>query len=386
MTAFCLGLMLCGVCILGIVYPHAIYPALLWLLAKLFGKPVSMVESPLPTIDVLICAYNEASNIEECIRLVQTSNYPADRVRILVADDGSNDSTPSIVQHIANNDSRVVLSRLERGGKNKALDHLIDMVNASIVVFIDADALVDETSIRELVQPLANPLVGAVIGMHSTGSDGRQSGSAESWYTRIEHSCSVLESEIHSTVTSVGAMYAVRREYVERLNTPLVADDFMMILRVMLQKKRVVCCRTARFREIRTPLVGVETKRTTRTVASGMWALRRARRLLTPKYGWVAFFLWSHKIARWISPFFVIVLVLSTWLTLERPMVFGVLFYTQLFVVALALLSNAAGTIGWRVKPALIAEYFILMNVSIFLAWLRFAGVSASDTWTPGKS
>ena len=95
-----IGLTVAIISIVGIVFPHILYPALLWVLSRVVRRPLSSSQH-LPTVDVVLAAYNEQDRIEACLRSVAASRYPHDRVRILVGDDGSADRTTEVVSELA---------------------------------------------------------------------------------------------------------------------------------------------------------------------------------------------------------------------------------------------------------------------------------------------
>jgi poly-beta-1,6-N-acetyl-D-glucosamine synthase len=115
-----------------------------------------------PSVCIVLAGYNEAETIGSTLQSVWGS-YP--RLEIIVVDDGSADGMAAVAQRFARDHSGVlVLSRGERGGKSSAMNFALPYTKAEIVVVVDADSHLGPAGIWELVQPFADPEVGAVAG------------------------------------------------------------------------------------------------------------------------------------------------------------------------------------------------------------------------------
>jgi len=119
---------------------------------------------PLPTVSVLIPAYNEAGYIGRSMAAVLESAYPEDRLELIVVDDGSTDATYEEAAAFADHDSVRVFTK-DNGGKASALNYAMYFATGEFVVPIDADSSVAEDALRTIVAPMqANPSIGAVAG------------------------------------------------------------------------------------------------------------------------------------------------------------------------------------------------------------------------------
>src|SRR5207244_484687 len=105
---------------------------------------------------------NEADVIEAKVRNSLALDYPADRLEIVVASDGSDDGTNEIVRRHA--DGRVRLLELGRVGKAAALNAAVEAAAGEVLVFSDANSSFRADAVRALVAPLADPEVGGVAG------------------------------------------------------------------------------------------------------------------------------------------------------------------------------------------------------------------------------
>lgn len=386
MTMSDVGLVLAIVAVTGVLYPHLLYPLLLSVVHRVFRRPVT-IGPYIGDITVVIAAYNEAEIISDCLRSIKGASSAPERLTIVLADDGSTDGTADVAESMQQDLAPVTLivHRCGRGGKNAALRTVLPTVTTDIVVFTDADCRLVRGSIGQLLGPFADASVGAVIGSIDrsagvTSDDGTQQ---EALYRRLEQRINAMESDVASTVVSSGALYAVRRELMETIPDGRVADDWWNVLPVVKANRRVVAAAGARVIEHRPNTMSQEYQRTVRTASSGMRCLWGLRQTLHPRYGWTSWFLWSHRIMRWMGPLFLFVLLVSTCMLVERPLAFGLLFYAQFAIYALAFLGHAAERTGLRIPGVGVIRYIVLMNLAFIGGAIRAMRGGRLDVWEP---
>jgi peptidoglycan-N-acetylglucosamine deacetylase len=125
----------------------------------------------LPAVTVIIPAYNEEKVIEQTVRSVLASDYP--RLRTIVADDGSADSTSAVVREKFSREiaaGKVLLITRPNAGKAGALNESLKHTDDEIYVGIDADTVIAPTAISLMVPHFADPRVGAVAGNAKVGN------------------------------------------------------------------------------------------------------------------------------------------------------------------------------------------------------------------------
>jgi len=128
-------------------------------------------ETFLPSVAVLIPAYNEEKVIERTIRAALRSDYPS--LRVLCIDDGSSDNTLEVARDCFQreiSDGRVLLLTQPNSGKAEALNHGLQHVHEEIFVGIDADTVIAKSAITQLVQNFADTRIGAVAGNAKVGN------------------------------------------------------------------------------------------------------------------------------------------------------------------------------------------------------------------------
>ncbi|MDG6224216.1 MAG: glycosyltransferase [Candidatus Thermoplasmatota archaeon] len=160
----------------GVVSPVFLTLAVLYTLLILVYLPIRIILYTLykpyedrgyrPSVTVVVPAYNEGKFIERTIDALVQSDYPRDKLEIVVVDDGSKDET---YKHILNASSRhpgwIRSIRFDRNrGKREAMAEGVSKAKGEIIVFIDSDTRVDKDSIKHLVAPFERPIVGGVTG------------------------------------------------------------------------------------------------------------------------------------------------------------------------------------------------------------------------------
>ncbi len=117
-------------------------------------------------VSVIVPAYNEKEGIEAAVRSLAGGDYPD--IEVVVVDDGSTDGTAGIVERLGLPNVRVI--RVPNGGKSNALNTGIALARHDLIVTVDGDTIFEPDSIRMLVQPFADPAVGAVAGNVKVGN------------------------------------------------------------------------------------------------------------------------------------------------------------------------------------------------------------------------
>ena len=236
-----------------LVYTFVGYPVAIGALARLKPKPVRRARVH-PPVSVLIAAYNEAAviggRIENCLAL----DYPADRLEIIVASDGSTDGTADVARRYARpgrpGPAVSVLDYPWRRGKPSVLNDSVPRCASEIVVLGDARQRWDRDAVRRLVENFADPAVGAASGeLILANAAGAAVGEGVGAYWRYEKAIRRAESAVHATVGATGALYAIRRALFEPIPPDTLADDVLIPLRIARRGHRVVFDGSARARD-----------------------------------------------------------------------------------------------------------------------------------------
>ncbi|PWH11785.1 MAG: glycosyltransferase family 2 protein [Anaerolineae bacterium] len=295
--------------VLFILYVYFGYPLLVALLARFRpAQPPALKE--LPSVTLLIAAYNEekviASKLENSLAL----DYPRQKLQILVAADGSSDRTPDIVRQFEA--QGVELNYIpERNGKMAAIVRAMPRARGSIVVISDANNMYNEQAIRELVKPYGDPKVGATTGAKLILEDERQLSFAEGFYWKYESWIKENETRLSTCTSAVGEMLSIRKELFQPPTRKIVNDDRYTVFNLIRRGYRVYYTPAARSYETVSKTAKDEIVRRTRMVAGAYQTVAMAGELLPFNRPLVLWQVISHKYLRAYVPFAMILALIS---------------------------------------------------------------------------
>jgi cellulose synthase/poly-beta-1,6-N-acetylglucosamine synthase-like glycosyltransferase len=364
-----------------IVWTQLGYAAVLALLARLFGRaplPAPTTSEPPPSLSLIVAAHDEQSVIAAKVANALALDYPRELLEVIVACDGCVDETAAQARDAG---ADVVLE-LPRGGKIRAQDAAVRGARGEIVAFSDANALWEPAAARSLVAAFADSRVGYACGQvrffqNPHPPRGTAATNQEGLYWRYELSVRSWESRLRSITAGNGAIYATRRETYLEVN-PIMGHDLSFPFNMVKRGWRAVYVPAARAEEKMVPSIEGEFARK-RRMMSHAWPIVLRGGMLSPRgyglgYGLMIF---SHRILRYLTPALHAVALLANILLVIGGA--GVL-YTATLDLQLALLA-AAGLGGVvRVRPLLVARYYVLTTASLALGlwdWLRH-GTDAS--------
>jgi cellulose synthase/poly-beta-1,6-N-acetylglucosamine synthase-like glycosyltransferase len=332
----------------------------------------------LPSVSVLIAAYNEAACIGQRIENLLAQDYPADKLEILIGSDASTDETDAIVQRYAGRG--VNLSRGPRSGKAGVLSRLVATATSDVLVMTDANTDFERDAIRRLVQPLRDESVGLVCGrlrLHSPMG----APLAEGAYWKLESLLKLYESRRGCVMGANGGIYAVRRHLFPPLAAGTVVDDFVAALRVLEAGSEVRYEPEAVAHEEAAPDHAGEYRRRVRIAAGCFRALSVHRNLMGLRHGFTAFALWSHKVLRWFVPHAMVVALITNIPLANGSRFFAALLLGQCVAYALA----AMGLLGMtprRVRAvADAAAHFVEMNAALLVGFVNYSRGTQGQTW-----
>ncbi|MFT5850663.1 MAG: cellulose synthase/poly-beta-1,6-N-acetylglucosamine synthase-like glycosyltransferase [Colwellia sp.] len=359
-----------------IVYSYLFYPLLLKLLVK--PQEIKMeMPTDLPSVDVIIAAYNEESCIKERIENALAQDYLGN-VRILVASDGSEDNTGKIIESFSN--PRVIAFNFEiNRGKISVLNDLIENSTAKILVFTDANTEFNIDAISILVSSFTKN-IGAVSGeLILETDDGNQN--LDGFYWKYEQFLKKSESQLGSLLGANGAIYALYRDLYIPLSADTIVDDFCIVMNVKKQGYDVVYNDKAIAKEEVAPSMQDEFGRRVRIGVGNYKAFFANLWALSPMLGIMSWCYWSHKVFRWFAPHLMFILFIA------NASLLGNDFFN--LILALQVAFYGTGLIGLKRiyqqkhvnKPVAIISFFVSMNIALAQGFLRFCKGHKSGGW-----
>lgn len=354
-----------------IVYLFVGYPLLIASIGFFRHRPVNArapEDAELPSVTLLVAAHDEEDVIARKLQNCLDVDYPKDRLRVVVASDGSRDRTHALTRSFADRGIEL-MAFPQRRGKIATIAQAMLSVDSEIVVLTDANAFLRPDAVRALVRNFRNPRVGAVSGDVVLTGDRAALAMPEDLYYRYERWLQRAESELGSMVGVDGALYALRRSLFQPPPSDTVLDDMAVPMSVIRQGMRVVFEPDAVAFEHGSRSAWEEFSRKTRIVAGAVQFLRRGRRQIPWSAPQAVFSLISHKVLRWMSPVIGAIFFMSCFALRNQGLPFAILWWSAVVAMGIGLL----GCVEWlrRLLPIGVCYYFGMVHVAAAAGMLR---------------
>jgi cellulose synthase/poly-beta-1,6-N-acetylglucosamine synthase-like glycosyltransferase len=363
-----------------LAYTHLGYPLLLRLLVALRGRARSRrrehgerglgFDVELPHVSLIIAAHNEEAVIERKVEDALELDYPRSRLELIVASDGSTDSTVELARGAG---ADLVLD-LPRRGKVAALNAAVERATGAVLAFSDANAFWHQDALRILVERLGERGVGYACGqlrLLSPSGDNQ-----EGLYWRYEMVVRDLESRLAGITAGNGAINAVRREayvFLEPERGQDISLPFNLVKRgwLPLYEPRAVA------EERMAATIADELGRKRRMMA-GAWGTMLGGGMLSPR-GYrplYALEIASHRLLRYGSPLLHLAI-----LAINLALLGGGWVYTATLVAQLGLLAAAALAPILPAIPLRIARYYVAVTTASALGLWDYLRRGVPVTW-----
>lgn len=302
----------------AILYAYLGYPLLIAVLARLFPRKDRYATPTPPPVTLLIAAYNEDLVIEGKIRNSLASDYPREKLQVLVVTDGSSDSTPELVRGFAR-DGVKLLHDPKRGGKMAAINRALPQADGEIIVFSDANNHYRPDAISKLVAPFNDPSIGAVSGAKMIEGQDANLGASEGLYWKYESFIKKQESRLGSCTSASGEILAIRKSAYRKPPDNVINDDFYIAMQILRQGYRFVYAPEAISYERVSPSARDEVIRRARINAGRYQAIAMARQVVPFNRPVLVWQIISHKFLRPLVPFFMIGAAVANLLAVAFP-------------------------------------------------------------------
>lgn len=365
-----------------LAYVYVGYPVLVWLLGALAPKKVRAADLE-PNVTVLITAFNEAASIRRKIENTLALDYPATKLEVLVASDGSTDGTDEIVGEFAS--AGVKLFRQEgRVGKTVTQNNAVRQAAGEIVLFSDATTTYREDTLKLVMPAFADATVGCVAGRlvyvddaNSTIGKGAQS------YWGYETFVKMAESRACSLIGASGCLYAVRRSAYEPMYAEACSDFLICTLLYRKGLRTIFEPNAVCFEETnRDPADEMQMR--VRVIVQSLTDLWRNRDMLNPfKSGFFAIELVSHKLLRYLIPLLLLTLLATSAILAASSPLYSIILAIQALFYLMAFCGLIMERFGRRVSLLAMPMYFLLANVASGVALYKFLRGERMAQWEP---
>ncbi|HBK5918694.1 TPA: glycosyltransferase family 2 protein [Vibrio alginolyticus] len=375
-----------------IVYHHVGYPLLLkWLPLKRQAETkapfveraykASKADNQLPSITVIVPAYNEEQWIAEKIRNLASLDYPRDKLRVVIACDGCTDNTAEIAQAtiqeaICSDTLFIINDHQVNRGKVALLNEEMRHVSSDITALSDTSALISCDSLLLASQHYQNENVGVVNATYQIMSTDNQ-GEAAYWQyqSRVKHQ----ESLLGSTIGSHGAFYTFRTHLFEPLEVSTINDDFILPMRIVLRGYSAIYEPNMLALELEQSSDNADFKRRLRISAGNMQQLMQLKKLLLPRYRGTAFAFLSGKVLRLATPYLMIVCFICSLLLAHNPL-FQVMLSAQVGIYSIALITYLMPALN-TIKPFKLISYIVIGHLANFIGGMKYLLGMENGRW-----
>ena len=352
-----------------IFYTYVGYSFIILLLSLFLNRSVRK-EEIYPRVTFLITAYNEEQSIAVKLKNTLHLDYPGEKLEVIVASDGSTDSTDTVVNQF--HDKGVILNRVEgRVGKTETQNQSVAKATGDIIIFSDATTNYIKDAIKKVVQNYADPQVGAVSGRYEyVNPTGAAVGLGTVLFWKYENLIKRLQTQIRTITGCCGCIYSVRRDLYEPLPRDIISD-LVEPLKILEKGYRIAFEPEAVAYEETTETAKEEFGMRVRVISRGMNGLWYMRNLFNPfKYGFISFQLFSHKVLRWMIPFMLPLLLIS------NLFLMGQTFYKLSLIIQILFYIGALGgylldRMGKKAKLLAIPLYYCVVNAASIAAFFR---------------
>jgi poly-beta-1,6-N-acetyl-D-glucosamine synthase len=365
------------------------YGLFLFLLNILKGKPV---KRPIPyestdylPVTIVIAAYNEGPVLQQKITNTLAIDYPAEKLKIILVTDGSGDGSE---HSILNQTSVSHLHQPERKGKLAALKRAIQIVDTPIIVFSDANTMLNKDCIKKMMIHYRDPKTGGVAGEKKILNNGGKSavGNAEGLYWKYESFMKKQDADFNTVVGAAGELFSIRTELFNVPDENIILDDFIISMKVCLQGYKIKYEPSAFATELASASLAEEAKRKIRISAGAYQSIGYLKDCLNFfRYPLLCFQYVSRRLLRWIfCPLMLILFLVTNILITNKaivPQFYLWLLYTQFIFYGMALIGWVFIRFGKWVGILTIPFYFLFMNYCLIRGFFRFLNGKQSVLW-----
>lgn len=367
-----------------ILHTYVFYPLFMILIYRNSNHNQLMFYSDheLPAIAILIAAHNEEKVIEKKILSVFNTNYPSSKLKIFIGSDASTDRTDEILSNLTNTYSNIEFIKFKgRVGKISIINHLQSLCDESVLILSDANVIFKQNTIFELVKYFKDSNVGLVsanIIKESLNNDGISY--QEKKYLNFENKIKASESYAFNFIMGAeGGCYAIRNNLFSKVPSNFIVDDFFITMQVLERKNYALLNNLAICIEDVTSDISSEYRRKVRISSGNFQNLFFFKHLLFD-FSSICFAFWSHKVLRWLTPFFIFICLFSSVFLIPYHK-----FFIWISCIQLVLLLFPLFNYFFKFNNVFLKfiAHFYLMNFALFEGFIKFIKGIKSSIWEP---
>jgi cellulose synthase/poly-beta-1,6-N-acetylglucosamine synthase-like glycosyltransferase len=336
-------------------------------------------------VTLIVTSFNEGKILEKKISNTLAINYPETKLSLIFITDGSTDDSIQLVQQHA---SIKLLHQPIRQGKYAAIKRAMLQVETPIVVFSDANTMLNSDCIKKLVVHYADKKTGGVAGEKKIIRSKNVSavGEAEGLYWQYESLMKKLDASLNTVTGAAGELFSIRTELFRELSDELILDDFVISMQICLQGYKIEYEPEAFATELPSASLAEEEKRKVRISAGAYQSIGYLKECLNIfKHPLLSFQYISRRLLRWtLCPVMLVVFLASTIFIVTGRSYAG-FYYLMLYAQIVFYVFAIAGWIlvrsGNRAGILVIPFYFVFMNYCLVKGFIKFVKGKESVLW-----
>ena len=359
-----------------LIFSYLIYPLLIKLISSFFKNRVINKSNNSNSVSILISVYNEEKVIEKRIDNLKNLQLDFNNIEVLIGSDCSTDKTNEILRSLINKYSWLSIHLYNaRRGKVSVLNDLVNEAKNEIIIFSDANTIFEVNSVNLLVSHFNDEKVGGVCGrliLVNSEENGntiiqeKNYWDYETFIKKSEGKCGIL-------ISSNGAIFAIRKKmYIKIPTDKAITDDLFITLAVLQNNYKFVYEFNALAYEEPGKNITDEFKRKVRFSASNFQTLLYFKRLLFSKNILLSFAFWSHKVLRWATPFFLILIFALNLYLFNDSIMFNIVLFFQIIFYFSAICGYIFSKFDFNFKIFAIPFYFSMTNIALLLGFFKF--------------
>jgi len=377
-------------CIFAIFHSYVLYPLILQILAfrKHENSIIYSFDDNLPPVSILVAVYNEEQSIEDKIRSVFAGNYPHLKIDLIVGSDGSTDKTNLILDELTKEFPQLhYRASKQRTGKGNVLNAIIHEAKHELLIYTDAKVILRSDTLYQLIKHFREPSIGLVGGkllnkVHIASGISIQ----ENAFMRREFILKHQEGMIWGRmVGAYGALYAIRKSLVPIIPVSFIADDFFITLKVFESNEKAILNPDA-IGYLNVPNeMNEEFRRKVRIAKGNFQNLFAFLHLLWPPWKGSAFAYISHKVLRWLGPFFILSILVCNFFLLEKGFIYVLTIYIQIILLFIPAVDYVLRKFGIHILFLRFITHFYGMNAALLAGFFKYLKGNKSNVWEPTR-
>ena len=336
-------------------------------------------------VTLIISACNEEQVLEQKIKNTLAINYPADKLKIIFITDGSSDGSMQLIEQYP---AIILMHQQERRGKFAAIKRAMMWVDTPLVIFSDANTMLNKESVEHITMHYHDPIVGGVAGEKKILLDHHISavGEAEGLYWQYESFLKKSDAGFNTVVGAAGELFSIRTELFKEFDDALILDDFVISMQVCMQGYKIAYEPGAFATESPSVSLAEEEKRKVRIAAGAYQSLGYLKNCLNIfKYPLLSFQFFSRRLLRWLFCPVMLGLLFFTniYIVNKQPQIVFYLWvmYAQLSFYFLAIIGWLFVSAGRRMGLLSIPFYFVFMNYCLVKGFIKFLKGRQTVLW-----